>query len=154
MPEIKFSCPACKVSLKVSDTIAGKKIKCPKCAAVVAVPSASASPAAPAAAPAALKPALPAAKPAVPPPVAQKPSAPVKPPVPLAPAPLDISDMGESNFENDEKEQPAPTKYKKAPKKSGSFVSVLALLLALLYVAGIVVVYLGIVLPLPEALTK
>ncbi len=35
---IDFSCPECDRSLKVKDEIAGKKIKCPGCAAVIGVP--------------------------------------------------------------------------------------------------------------------
>ncbi len=36
---ISVPCPSCKASLKVQDNLAGKKIKCPRCSQVVAVPS-------------------------------------------------------------------------------------------------------------------
>jgi uncharacterized protein YbaR (Trm112 family) len=35
------SCPGCKVKLKLKPEYAGKKIKCPKCASVIAVPGAA-----------------------------------------------------------------------------------------------------------------
>ena len=36
---IVVPCPGCKQSLKVSDQVAGKKVKCPKCSAAVSVPT-------------------------------------------------------------------------------------------------------------------
>ncbi len=35
---IALTCPACQRALKVKDELAGRKIKCPDCAAVIAVP--------------------------------------------------------------------------------------------------------------------
>lgn len=37
---ISVACPECEKRLKVADTVAGKKIRCPACKAVVAVPDA------------------------------------------------------------------------------------------------------------------
>jgi len=37
---ISFSCPACDRSVKVKDELAGRKIKCPECGKVIAVPEA------------------------------------------------------------------------------------------------------------------
>ena len=150
MPDIKFACPGCKVTLKVSDKLAGKKIKCPKCAAIAPIPGAAV---APAAAP------PPLAKPvAAPPPIAHKPAPPPPPLEPLAPA-LEMSELEDESppisneIENDYEDRPAPRSRKPAPpKKKGALVSMIALVLALLYVVGIVVVYLGIMLPMPEAL--
>jgi outer membrane biosynthesis protein TonB len=44
MADIKLSCPQCGITLKVRDQLAGKKIKCPKCAAVCPVPAAGEAP--------------------------------------------------------------------------------------------------------------
>src|SRR4051794_3321062 len=132
MAEIKFACPGCHVTLKVSDALAGKKIKCPKCAAIAPIPAASAAPAAPAAAP---KAPAPVAKPVMaPPPVTRKPVPP--PQAPLAP-PLDLSELeGNGPGEIEEmNERPAPRSRRSAPpKKSSSLLSMLALVLALLYI--------------------
>jgi len=69
---ISTTCTGCKVTLKVPDEVAGKAIKCPKCAAVFKVAPANGT-----AAPAAAKPAAPAAaKPAPPAGAAAKPAAP------------------------------------------------------------------------------
>jgi predicted Zn finger-like uncharacterized protein len=35
---LEFKCPACQAALRVKDEHAGKKMKCPKCAKVIAIP--------------------------------------------------------------------------------------------------------------------
>ncbi len=37
MPDIRFSCPSCGVTLKLGDQFAGRKIKCPKCGTLCTV---------------------------------------------------------------------------------------------------------------------
>jgi ribosomal protein S27E len=44
---LTVTCPGCKSQLRVRDEYAGKKLKCPRCAVVVAVPSGEAAPEAP-----------------------------------------------------------------------------------------------------------
>jgi predicted Zn finger-like uncharacterized protein len=46
MPQI-IKCPSCGAPLRVREELAGKKVKCPKCAHLVAVPAAAAPPPAP-----------------------------------------------------------------------------------------------------------
>lgn len=41
---IHISCPNCRRTLRVADTAAGKRVRCPACTAVVPVPSAAAAP--------------------------------------------------------------------------------------------------------------
>ena len=175
MAEIKFPCPGCKITLKVSDALAGKKIKCPKCAAIAPVPAAGAAPppapapaakpAAPpaAAAPVAAKPPAPAkaaapGKPAVPlakpiAPQIKKPAAPVEEPTPAAP-PLEFSGFDNEQADNETPASTPPSRKKtpSPPKKRGSFVPVLVLLLVCAYIAGLALVYFDVLLPMPEAL--
>lgn len=42
---IEFTCPSCSTSIRTPDGSAGKKGKCPKCAAIVQIPAASPAPA-------------------------------------------------------------------------------------------------------------
>jgi hypothetical protein len=175
MADIKFACPGCKATLKVSDTLVGKKIKCPKCAAIAPIPAAGAPAAPPAAAPAkpaalakpaavvkpaapAAKPAAPAAKPAappLPPPAPKKPASPIKPPPAVMEAPQapDIPDYGPDDMDEEMNEVPAPRALRKAapaPKQGGLDVfGILIGLVALGYLTFAGLVYFGIVWPKP-----
>ena len=151
MPDIRFSCPGCKISLKVPDTFAGKKIKCPKCAAVAAVPVATGPAPAPLAAPAAVKTAPPPPMPAPsslagpkPPPVGIKPSSRATPP---PPPPF-------QGAEDDDPESPSSQRMKRSPTKKGglSLLTPFVVVAVGLYIAGFVLVYLGILLPMPKPL--
>jgi hypothetical protein len=92
---IRLSCPACDKPMQAPDAAAGKRVKCPNCQAVVAVPAASAAPVAPAA--------------ALPPPVPPRAAAPAAPPAP-APAPAGDNPFG---FDDD-----APAKVAKRPARA------------------------------------
>ena len=83
---IRVKCEKCKKTLSVKDHLAGKKIKCPVCQNVVAVPAAP-PPKAPAPS------AVPASKPA-PPPAAKKPAASAKPGATTIPAPGKMKSNG------------------------------------------------------------
>jgi hypothetical protein len=82
---IRVLCPQCETSYNLADTLAGKKIRCKKCEAIVAVPAANAPASAPAAAP--------AAKAAVPPPLFGESEPAPKPKPRPAPVPMDEADM-------------------------------------------------------------
>src|SRR5262245_62250542 len=69
MSEIRTSCPGCQAAMKLSDTLAGKKVRCPRCKTSFVVPAAGAEPAAAPSPPRAAEPAR--SKPAAPP---QKPA--------------------------------------------------------------------------------
>jgi predicted Zn finger-like uncharacterized protein len=150
MPELRFACPSCKASLKVADTLTGKKIKCPKCTTVVAVPAAGAAPAAPVARPAA--PAAPAKPAAVKPPPRVAPAP--KPPPPPAPDPIDeLMDMApdqapdEAPLEDAGEEAPR-RRTGPAPKQGGlDLFTLLGWLLILGYVALVALIYLDILWP-------
>ena len=36
---IRFACPQCQKALQVADSAAGKKLKCPQCGGVLAIPA-------------------------------------------------------------------------------------------------------------------
>jgi hypothetical protein len=158
MPDIKFACQGCKASLKVGDTLAGKKIKCPKCAAVVAVPGGAAPPAAaparPAAPPAArpAAPAVPAKPPAIKAPARVAPAP--KPPPPPEPDPIDdLMEMApdqEPAPMDEADDVPPPRRTAPAPRKGGlDTLTLIAWLLIFGYVAFVALVYLGVVWPKP-----
>jgi hypothetical protein len=138
----------------VSDTLAGKKIRCPKCAAVAPIPSA------PLAAPM-VRAVAPAPRPTAPAP--KKPAVTIEPVQEMdeAPAPemdevqeLEDADVPDLQPEGDEieNEEPATPRSKVAPppKKRGSLVPIVVSVLVVAYVTGAALVYFGILMPLPK----
>ena len=103
---ISFTC-ACGKKLKVSDTLVGKKVKCPDCQKISLVSAdGTAAPAAPART---VKPGVPAARPGVP----GKPAAkPAPPPVKSKPTPPPPEDEPEGDFPDDDD---APCRSRKSP---------------------------------------
>jgi hypothetical protein len=151
MADIKFPCPQCGVSLKVKEELAGKKIKCPKCAAVAPIPAT-----------ATVAPPVQAPRPAAPPPHAMPAAAPepqqeeFQPPPRVADAPR-RRDHGpidrqrqQRNLEEDwqNADLGRPRRREAPPPKRGfDFIGWLSFLLFVGYLTALGLVMYGIVGP-------
>ncbi len=101
---IVITCESCNSKLKAPDNAAGKKIRCPKCQGVIAVPAASSVQTAPPA---------PAASLGAPPPV------PSAPPVPMNEQPFENLDDQDYADGRDLEERPRKKKKKARPPEEG-----------------------------------
>lgn len=125
MTPVEFPCPECKTKLRIKPELAGKKLRCPKCKAIVQTP-------APAAEPEPLEAAAepedemdlePAPKPA-------KPRAKSPPPMPEE----------ETEFDEPVARQ---RQEQKATAPSGRLVPIMVTLIALVYIGALAAVFLG-----------
>src|SRR5262249_48220365 len=103
MSATKVICPECRATLKLASSLpAGKKIKCPKCTRVFAIPAEEADGEAAGATPPAVTPKRPKAK--------------------LAPQPEELQDSADREDDGNEQDEPRPVRKfsKKRRKEHGS----------------------------------
>ncbi len=137
MTPIQFPCPACKGQLKISNpALAGKKLKCPKCGAVVVAPDNVAETEAPV--PAGNKPAPPP-----PAPVSRVKAAQEKPPPPDRPAPPPPVPRARSSERIADEPEALPSRRRPRPKGPDLLPPILVAVVAVLYVGALAAVFLG-----------
>lgn len=134
---IQFACPSCNKQLKISNpAMAGKKLKCPRCGAVITAPATEDD------------------APSTPIEAAKEISAPKPPPEAveeLRPAPPSVpparSAARDDEMEDDELEERVPPRRRLAPQSAaahpGMGVPIMVAIICLLYIGALVAVFLG-----------